>query len=95
MDDTGGVAGVDIVTVVTAYRPAWDNWPPGDWLEREGWSPEVIRDDAASSVYRAYGAGPFPYWVFLDGDGAVVLRVAGAMGTEQLETILQTLRDAG
>lgn len=93
LDDTGGVAGVDIVTVVTAYRPERDNWPPGDWLEGESWSPEVIRDDATSSVYRAYGAGPFPYWVFLDGDGTVVLRLAGAIGASELETILETLRD--
>jgi thiol-disulfide isomerase/thioredoxin len=91
LDATGGVPGVEIIAVITSYVPDRGNWPPQDWLEREKWTPNVIYDDAVSSIYRAYGTGPFPYWVFLNGDGTVALRAAGEMGVETLELILDGL----
>lgn len=92
LNRTGGVEGVDIISVSTVYRPAQGNWPPREWLEEEGWTPPVIRDDAAASLYTAYGAGPFPYWVFLDGDGTVAGRVSGTTSIAEIEALLIGLR---
>lgn len=93
LDETGGVAGVDLISVTTGYDPARGNWSPEDWLDREGWSSPLIRDDAESSAYAAYGGGPFPYWVFLNGDGTVAGRSAGRMGTSALAQIMVGLKD--
>ena len=94
LNETGGVDGVDIVSVSTVYRPAQGNWPPQEWLEDEGWSVPVLRDDARASVHTAFGAGGFPYWVFIDGEGMVAGRASGEMGVAQIEALLLALRDA-
>ncbi len=84
LDSGGGVAGTDLVAVATAFDDTQANYPPNDWLEREGWTPPVIVDDADSSVYRTYGAGGFPYWVFVAGDGTVVSRTEGELTIDEL-----------
>jgi thiol-disulfide isomerase/thioredoxin len=91
LDATGGVPGVDLVSVTTVYRPAQGNWSPQDWLEGEGWDVPLIRDDTAASAYLSYGGGDFPYWVFLDGDGNVALRDAGQLPVAELEAIMLAL----
>jgi thiol-disulfide isomerase/thioredoxin len=94
LDSGGGVEGVDIVSVATSYNPARGNWPPSDWLDDEGWTSPVIRDDADFTLYRAFGAGPFPYWVFLNGDGTVAGRLAGRLEIGELESLMVGLRNA-
>jgi thiol-disulfide isomerase/thioredoxin len=91
LSETGGIEGVDIVSVSTALDPRRPNHPPSSWLEDENWPVPVIRDDINSSVLRAYGSGGFPYWVFLDGDGRVVARTAGQLEVDQLEALLIAL----
>jgi thiol-disulfide isomerase/thioredoxin len=91
LNETGGVEGVDLVSVSSSVNFQPSNYPPSSWLEEEDWPVPVIRDDANSSVYRAYGAGGFPYWVFLDGDGRVVARSAGLLEIAQLEALLLAL----
>ncbi len=88
LESTGGVDGVDMYSVATAMNSTRDNYPPSEWLEREGWTVPVIRDDADSSVYAAYGTGGFPYWVFTNSDGTVAVRVAGEVPIADLEQIL-------
>ncbi len=87
----GGVEGVEIISVTTSASSGQPNWPPSSWLEREGWTSPNIRDDQESSALRAYGGSSFPYWVFLNGDGTVALRVAGQTNIETLESIMTTL----
>ncbi len=91
LDGGGGVEGVDLYSVTTAVRSTSGNYPPSAWLEREGWTLPVIRDDTQSSAHRAFGGGGFPYWVFLNSDGTVALRAAGQLQTEQLVGILESL----
>ena len=91
LDATGGVDGVDMYSIATAINSDRDNHPPSDWLENEGWTVPVIRDDQDSSVLRAYGNGGFPFWVFTNSDGTVALRVAGEIPIADLEEILQNL----
>lgn len=91
LNETGGVDGVDMYSVTTSMNSAQDNYPPSDWLEREGWTVPVIRDDKNSSVHAAYGSGGFPYWVFVNSDGTVALRTSGELDVEQLDGILRSL----
>lgn len=93
LDGGGGVSGVDIVSVVTSTDPARFNFPPSDWLEREGWTTPVIVDDQIGSVHMAFGRGGFPYWVFLEGDGRVAARSAGELDISALEDFLQLIAD--
>lgn len=74
--------GVRLVTLSTAIDPGRPNYPPSDWLEREGWTAPVLTDDAASSGLAALGLGQFPGFVFVNADGTVASRVTGEIGTD-------------
>ena len=91
LDATGGVDGVDLYSVSTSMNSGRDNYPPSEWLAAEGWTQPVIRDDNENTVLINYGAGGFPYWVFLNADGTVALRTSGQLEIEQLENILLSL----
>jgi thiol-disulfide isomerase/thioredoxin len=91
LDDTGGVEGVDLYSVSTALNAQPGNYPPSEWLEEEGWTVPLIRDDVRSSVLVAHGDGGFPFWVFTNSDGTVALRVAGSIPINDLEGILRGL----
>lgn len=87
----GGVDGVDLYAVATDMDSTRGNFPPSEWLETEGWSAPVVRDDNENSVLVAYGQGGFPFWTFVNADGTVALRAAGEMPIEQLEQIMSSL----
>lgn len=91
LDATGGVPGVELMSVTTSANSGQANWPPSSWMEREGWTPPNIRDDSDSSVLRAYGGSSFPYWVFLNSDGTVALRTAGETEIATLQAIMESL----
>jgi thiol-disulfide isomerase/thioredoxin len=91
IDGGGSVEGVDLYSVSTSVRSTQANYPPSDWLEREGWTVPVILDDTSGSVHLAYGGGGFPFWVFVNSDGTVALRTSGQLPTEQLVQILESL----
>ncbi len=91
IDAGGGVDGVDMYAVATAMNSARGNFPPSAWLDNEGWTAPVLRDDNSNSVLRAFGSGGFPFWTFVNADGTVALRTAGRMPVDQLESIMQGL----
>ncbi|MGI9584633.1 MAG: TlpA family protein disulfide reductase [Acidimicrobiia bacterium] len=91
LDATGGVQGTQLYSVATSMNSGRSNYPPSEWLEGEGWTVPVIRDDKENSVLTAYGSGGFPFWVFTNADGTVALRTSGELTTAQLEEILSTL----
>jgi len=93
LNATGGVAGVDIITVSTAANSAASNWPPSEWLNGADWQAPVIADDTDSSAFQAFGGSAIPYWVFVDADGAVTRRHLGRMDMTALEaSMIDTLR---
>lgn len=86
--DAGGLPDdVRLTTVVTGLDASRPNWPPDAWLEEEGYTGEVLVDDADGSVAQAYGLAATPYWVALDAEGEVVVRVAGVLGASQLSAL--------
>ncbi len=85
LDETGGVAGVDMVAISTSAREVAGNWPPSEWLKREGWSSPIVVDDKDLSVFYAYGGAAIPYWVFVDADGNVTRRFSGRLEIPLLE----------
>ena len=92
LDAGGGVDGVDMYSIATAMNSTQDNFPPSEWLEREGWTVPVVRDDSDNAIHTAYGAGGFPFWVFVNSDGTVAVRVAGSTPVENLELIMNDLK---
>jgi len=86
----GGLpADVDMYSLSVVIDPNRPNFPPRAWLEREGWTLPVIRDDELGSAVNAYGMSGTPFYVVLDGKNRVVMRVAGRVGTQGLEALVQ------
>lgn len=82
---------VDLVSVSTAIDPNRPNYPPEDWLAREGWTPPVIVDPA-NTVADAFGLSAFPYFVFVHADGTVAARATGELPVADIEAIVDGLR---
>jgi thiol-disulfide isomerase/thioredoxin len=78
--DAGGLPeGVEFVAVSTQLAAERTNWPPTEWFADAGYDGPIIVDNAASDIFRAYGAVATPTWVVLDGDGEVVFRSSGML----------------
>jgi cytochrome c biogenesis protein CcmG/thiol:disulfide interchange protein DsbE len=80
----GGLDDLDAVVVLTGTDENAPNYPPGPWLEREGWAGRVVLDDEGSPAGQAFGLTSYPYLVLVDGDGNVVDRHAGGLGLDGL-----------
>lgn len=76
--------GVEVVAVSTFHDPSRPNWPPDEWLEREGWPGEVIVD-SEDAIAETWGLEGTPMWTFVNADGEVVARYAGRIEPEQFE----------
>lgn len=83
--------GVELISIATAMDPSRANFPASDWLESEDWPVQVVVDNAESSIYRAYGAGGFPFWAMVDSEGRLITRISGA-GQVDLDMWLSALR---
>lgn len=71
--------GMDIYGVATSTNSGQGNYPPLRWLQAEGFTPPVMRDSDNSEALINYGAGGFPYVVYLDGDNTVLARSSGSL----------------
>lgn len=90
--DAGGLPeDVDAISVSTSIDPNRPNYPPEDWLAREGWTPPVIVDPMGA-VADAYGLSAFPYFVFVHADGTVGARTTGEMSIADIEAIVDGLK---
>jgi cytochrome c biogenesis protein CcmG/thiol:disulfide interchange protein DsbE len=89
--DGGGLpAGVDLVSVSTAIDPRRPNYPPGEWLEREGWTAPVLVDGQDQAAFAA-GLTAFPFFVAVDAEGNVVARESGELTDSQLTEVATLL----
>ncbi len=93
LDGTTLPENVDFYTISTSVSSTRENYPPSAWLEREGWTAQVILDDAASSVGNAFGLTAFPYWVFASADGTVLARITGGVAPNDLDIAVATLQE--
>jgi thiol-disulfide isomerase/thioredoxin len=88
---SGMPEGVEIVALTTSIDPARPNYPPSAWFQRERWTVPTLIDDASNRGLSALGMTSFPAFVFVDGDGRVVHRHAGALGADAFGEIVERL----
>jgi cytochrome c biogenesis protein CcmG, thiol:disulfide interchange protein DsbE len=95
LQEEGELDGIRLVGVLTGTDANRPNHPPVAWLEREGWTAEVMLDDERGTAASAYGLSGFPFLVYLDGDGDVVARTSGEVGREALLELIEGMRAVG
>ena len=87
IDSNGVPPGIDVIAIATSIDRGRDNYPPQEWLEREGWSETQIYD-LDREIGEAYGLNAFPYWVFLDKDLNVLARRTGNLPEDMVGALL-------
>ncbi len=75
---------VRMVAISTLHEPSRPNWPPDRWFRDVGWQGETLVD-STGDIQDLFGLTGTPYFVFIDGDGVVQLRLSGEIEQEQLE----------
>lgn len=95
LDNNGLPDDVELVAVATGTTDTRANFPPGNWLRKEGWSVVTLVDDEEGTAGNAFGLGGFPFFVVVDADGNVVARTSGELSTEQWEQLLEIARTGG
>lgn len=91
LDDNGMPTDVDLYSISTAADAKAPNFPPDEWLEREGWSVPVIADDEDQRAATAVGINGYPFFVFVGADGLVRGRHSGELKTEDLAEFVEML----
>ena len=88
LDDNPMPDDVELITISTNVAANAVNYPPQEWLEREGWQATTIQDDDKSSIAAKFGLTSFPYFVAVDADGKVVQRTSGEISTDEFEALI-------
>ena len=83
--DADAPAGLRILGVATNTDKNRDNYPPSDWLAREGWPWRVVADSDNAELAMAMGVASFPNYVLVDSAGAIVWRASGELPIETLQ----------
>ena len=81
--------GVDFVAISTFEDASRENHPPAAWLAGKGWPYPVIADTERFGVAEAFGATAVPFWVLVNADGTVALRLSGNLGPVELASLLE------
>jgi cytochrome c biogenesis protein CcmG, thiol:disulfide interchange protein DsbE len=90
--DEGETEGVGIYAVTTGTSSSLPNYPPSEWLEREGWPFPILADTDDQTAATAVGTTAVPFMVFVDADGNVAGRTSGELSEEELAGLLDELR---
>ena len=89
--DTMGVPdGIDIIAIATSIDKGRENYPPTEWLAREGGT-ELQIYDIDKKIGDAYGLNAFPYWVFLDKELKIIARRTGNLPQDLVGQLLISL----
>lgn len=80
--------GVDVVSVSTRVEPSADNYPPQVWLDEAGWPVPALADSEDDAAAAAYGLSAVPFFVVVDDEGQVVVRVSGELDAQQLDALV-------
>lgn len=89
---SGAFDGIRTVAVLTGTNPDAPNHPPVAWLEREGWTGEVLLDDEAATAAAAYGLEGYPFLVAIGADGTVVGRTSGELPAADVAALAELAR---
>jgi disulfide bond formation protein DsbB/thiol-disulfide isomerase/thioredoxin len=92
LNDNGFPEGVALYSVSSGAAANAPNYPPDAWLERERWEVPVIADDDDGTARSALGLSGYPFFVFVDFDGTVAYRHAGAMPIEEFAGRIEALQ---
>ena len=82
--ESGDLDELDAVVVLTGTDESAPNYPPGPWVDREGWTGRVLLDDENGTAASAFGLTSYPYLVLVDAEGNIVDRNAGGLGLDGL-----------
>ena len=79
-------SGVDVIGIATSSDPASPNFPPSEWLAREEFPAlwPVMTDSGEKTAAAAMGVSGFPFFVLLDSNGKVALRISGEIEMQVL-----------
>lgn len=96
LGDVGVPAGVEVVAVLTGFDASRPNWPPFEWLDREGLTAgtygsgvvRVVRDDAQGTAMETFGISSYPGWAVVSPSGEVAARFSGVIDREGIVAIL-------
>jgi cytochrome c biogenesis protein CcmG/thiol:disulfide interchange protein DsbE len=79
-------SGVDVIGIATSSDPASPNFPPSEWLAREEFPAlwPVMTDSGEKTAAAAMGVSGFPFFVLLDSNGKVALRLSGEIEMQVL-----------
>jgi thiol-disulfide isomerase/thioredoxin len=85
--------GVDVIAVATGTDPANPNYPPSEWLAREEFPAlwPVIADSADKKAANAFGLSGYPFFVLVDAQGKVFMRLSGEVPMDQLTEIINQM----
>ncbi|MEO6866837.1 MAG: TlpA disulfide reductase family protein [Gaiellales bacterium] len=88
----GKTKGVRLVALSTAAQKGQADFPPGEWLAKEGWKFDVIFDDEADSASETLGVKGYPFVIFVDKDGKVSKRASGEMPIDDFDREVDNIR---
>ena len=79
-------SGLDVIGIATSSDPASPNFPPSEWLAREEFPAlwPVMADSGEKTAATAMGVSGFPFFVLIDADGKVALRISGEVEMDAL-----------
>ena len=79
-------SGLDVIAITTSTDPTSPNFPPSEWLAREEFPAlwPVMTDSGEKTAATAMGVSGFPFFVLLDSNGKVALRVSGEIEMQVL-----------
>ena len=85
--------GIDVIAVATGTDPANPNFPPSEWLAREEFPAlwPVIADSADKKAADAFGLSGYPYFVLIDAQGKVFMRLSGEVPMDELTEIINQM----
>lgn len=81
---------VPIQVIATWTDRSRPNYPPGDWLDENGWDFPTMVDDTDFTLANTFGLTGTPMWIFVDADGTVVDRT-GSLTPAALVARLEAL----
>ena len=90
--DEGAFKDVRLVAVLTGTDAKAPNFPPAAWLDKEGWSGEVLLDDEGFKAANSFGLKGYPFLVTLDAEGRVVSRTSGEVPEEGIIDMIESAK---